>query len=212
MAGPANAAALEGARSEIVELSERFSEQAGPVVHAALERRLEALLHARREWFGALAPDVAHAFRETAQRALDLGTEGVCARLRQPDLWLQPHTAPGVVRGPEHGWDGMAPEWITGFLRRFTRRQDERVLAELDDPGNRVWVALLSAAKPLDPVLREFGLEASSTPELGGGHYGIQPRTAAQLDPSGTLERLWKRYRLVYERYAALSRAVRTEG
>jgi len=67
-----------------------------------------------------------------------------------------------------------------------------------------VWILFLAAAKPLDPVLEEFGLSPSVIPNLGGGNYGLGPRNAAQLDPSGTLARLWNRYRIAYEQYRAL--------
>jgi hypothetical protein len=97
---------------------------------------------------------------------------------------------------------------VSSTLHRFASRDDEPRLGELDDPSNRIWVAISSAARALDPVLQEFGLPPSSTPDLGGGHYGLQPRTLAQLDPTGTLARLWRRYALVYRRYAALERAL----
>jgi hypothetical protein len=110
------------------------------------------------------------------------------------------------VTGPsEAGWDGALPEWLSNALRRFTRAPRRPAIDDLDDPGNRIWIALLAAAKALDPVLAEFGLSPSSVPDLGGGHYGIQPRTAEQLDPSGELVRLWRRYRLAYQRYLALA-------
>lgn len=209
MADSGNEAALEGARAEIVSLAAEFRAAAGPVLDAALRRRLEALVRARRAWHEAMSPEVRSAFEDAAGRAILAGVREVDRRLAVEDVWFQPFTAPGVVRRPETGWDGMVPEWISGFLRRFTRREDAPTLGDLDDPGNRVWVALLSAATPLDPVLQEFGLEPSSIPNLGGGHYGLQPRTAPLLDPSGVLARLWKRYRLVYERYTALAKVVR---
>jgi hypothetical protein len=93
---------------------------------------------------------------------------------------------------------------MAGLLRRLGGADPEVAIGELDDPSNRIWVAVSSAARALDPVLAEFGLQPSSAPDLGGGHYGIQPKTAAQLDPTGGLVRLWKRYVLAYRRYAAL--------
>ena len=207
MARSGNQAALEGARAEILAVAAQFRAAAGPIVDAALRRRIQALGRSRREWHERMSPEAGSVFEDAADRAIRAGTREVERRLALEDVWFQPFTAPGVVRRPETGWDGMAPEWITGFLRRFTRQQDTPTLGELDDPGNRVWVALLSAATPLDPVLEELGLAPSSIPKLGGGHYGLQPRTAAQLDPTGVLLRLWKRYRLVHDRYAALARA-----
>lgn len=205
MTASGNEPALEGARTEIRELARAFAERAEPVVRAALTRRLDALLEAHATWFGDLREDAAAAFRASAGEAIDAGAAGVRERLGAEDVWLQPYTAPGVVHRPEHGWEGSLPEFVSGFLKRFSRHDRGPELHGLDDPSNRVWVALLSAARSLDPVLGEFGLAPSSTPDLGGGHYGLAPKTAAQLDPTGELARLWKRYRLVYARYAALS-------
>ncbi|MGZ8636570.1 MAG: hypothetical protein ACXWX2_06290 [Actinomycetota bacterium] len=205
MARTSDEAARKGARAEVVATASEFALASEPIVVAALRRRIEALLEARPEWFGALSPDVAGALREAADRAIARGAANAAKRLADPELWLEPMTAPGVSPNPGAGWDGELPAWFTGLLGRFTRRQAPE-LGSLDDPGHRIWVALLLAARPLDPVLEEFGLAPSSTPDLGGGHYGLQPKTAAQLDPSGTLGRLWKRYRLAYGRLAALSR------
>ena len=205
MATSGNEPALEAARGEIAELARAFADRAGPVVEDALTRRLEALVEAHPERFGELRPEASAAFRASTAQAVVAGAALVSARLRAEDVWLEPYTAPGVVHRPEQGWEGSLPEFVSGFLKRFTRRDTGPVLGELDDPANRVWIALLSAARSLDPALREFGLEPSSTPDLGGGHYGLAPKTAAQLDPTGELSRLWRRYRLAFERYSALS-------
>lgn len=202
-------AALAGARAEVFAIAEVFRRTAPSIVEADLRRRIEALLEARRVWADGLEPRARGALGQAIDEAITAGARDVDRRLAAEDVWLQPFTAPGIVHRPETGWDATLPEWIGGFLRRFTRRQDRPVLEDLDDPSNRVWVALLSAARPLDPVLEGFGLAPSDIPDLGGGHYGIQPRTAAQLDPGGELVRLWKRYRLAHERYAALSRSTR---
>lgn len=206
MARSGNQAALEGARAEIGSIAAEFARAAQGIVESALHRRLEAFFESRREWFESLKPDVASALRGAAGGAIAQGVAEVGRRLADLDLWFEPRIAPGVVPRPETGWDGQLPEWISGLLRRFARAETYPPVGDLDDPGHRVWVAVLSASKPLDPVLREFGLESSTVPDLGGGHYGLQPKTAAQLDPTGTLDRLWKRYRLAYERYAALVR------
>jgi hypothetical protein len=62
-------------------------------------------------------------------------------------------------------------------------------------------VAILNGADALDPVLNEFGLPPSVVPDPGGGHYGLQPQRLGDLDPSGTLGRLWRRYVGLYEQY-----------
>ncbi len=127
-------------------------------------------------------------------------------RLADVDLWLSPLVVPGGVDEPTRGWDDLNVAGMSGLLRRLARKMERRELGGLGDANNRAWVALQSAAKPLDPVLREFGLPAAEIPNPGGGHYGIQPSSVAVLDPSGTLERMWRRFRLVYARYSALLR------
>lgn len=198
-------AALEGARAEIEAIAAEFVGAAGPVVADALRRRVAALVETSRAWFETLRPDVAASFREASERAIARAADDVTRRLSAPDVWLEPRIAPGVEPRPEMGWD--APAWVSALLRRLAGRRDGVELGDLDDPGHRVWVAILSAARALDPVLEEFGLAPSPIPDLGGGHYGLQPKTADALDPSGVLDRLWRRYRLAYERYEALATA-----
>jgi len=86
----------------------------------------------------------------------------------------------------------------------FGGGHDAPELGALDEPTNRIWVAISSSAKPMDPVLEEFGFEPGR-PRLGGGRFGIQARSLPQLDPSGALGRRWVRYRAAYERLATLT-------
>lgn len=74
--------------------------------------------------------------------------------------------------------------------------------SDLDHPDNRVWILLLNAADALDPVLLEFRLEPAEVPDPGGAHYGLQPPRAEELDPTGTLARLWARYEEAFHRLA----------
>lgn len=205
MARSADDQALRNARLEIETLASAFAQAAGPAVEAALRRRLEALLEARSEWRSTLSPAVMEALRDATDRAVRAAGTEVQRRIADIELWLSPLTAPGIEGPSQAGWDGALPDWVSGILQRLSRRPGPPSLGDLDDAGNRIWVAISAAASGLDPVLEEFGLEPSSIPELGGGHYGLQPRTAEQLDPSGALLRLWRRYRLVHRRYAALS-------
>jgi len=202
---PQDRPSLEGARAEILAIAAEFRREAGPIVEASVRRRIERLLQARRAWSQTLSESARAELDRAVDRAIAAGLRDLDRRLADEDVWLQPFTAPGVVHRPETGWDGTLPEWLSGFLRRFTLRQDRPVLGELDDPSNRVWVAVLSAVKPLDPVLQELGLAPSEVPNLGGGHYGLRASTAAQLDPAGVLVRLWGRYRAAHERYVGLS-------
>lgn len=203
MERPAGRTALEDARAEIAAIAAEFRDASGGIVVAFLRRRFEALVRDRPEWSGSLRPDVAAALREAADRTVEQGAADAVRRLGDPVLWLEPMTAPGVERSAGSGWDGELPVWLGGLLRRLSRREAAS-LGGLDDPGNRIWVALLSASRSLDPVLEEFGLAPSPAPDIGGGHYGLRPETAGRLDPSGTLERLWRRYRAAYGRYASL--------
>ena len=73
-----------------------------------------------------------------------------------------------------------------------------------------MWIALLAAAKPLDPVLEEFGLAPSEIPDLGGGNFDLAPRNAQELDTAGRdVRSSWKAYRAAYERYHVLTRLER---
>jgi len=65
-------------------------------------------------------------------------------------------------------------------------------------------VAISAAAKPLDPVLEEFGFRPERR-RLGGGSFGVAARTLPQLDPTGAIGQRWKRYRAAYERLTTLA-------
>jgi len=203
--------ALEAARAEIAAVSDAFRAAAHPALTSALQRRLDALIAAREDWWDALEEDVQVAFRETAAGAISSGVEASVERLADHTLWEAPLTAPGVSGGQERGMEGAPTGFVAAVIRRIAGVPTPPAVGNLDDPANRIWVALSVAARPLDPVLEEFGL-APSSPDLGGGHYGLQPRTAAQLDPTGGLSRIWKRYRLAYQRFAALEADLGREG
>jgi hypothetical protein len=196
--------ALDRARLEIGDLADAFRAAAAPALRSALERRLEALLEVRATWWDGLGDGLRRAFRSAADGAIDAGVDDSLRRLEDPDVWLSPLVAPGVETGWEAGWDASFPTWIHGVIRRLSPRRSGPRVEALDDPGNRIWLALVASARPLDPVLEEFGLAPESAPSLGGGRYGLQPKTAEQLDPSGELSRLWGRYRLAHHRFAAL--------
>jgi hypothetical protein len=93
------------------------------------------------------------------------------------------------------------PEWVA---RLGGPAREGSSLGRLDEMTNRVWVAISAAAKPLDPVLEEFGFRPERR-RLGGGSFGLSPRTLPQLDPSGAIGQRWKRYRAAYERLTALA-------
>jgi hypothetical protein len=196
--------AVESAIAEVLASAQEFRRSAGPAITGALHRRLEDLVRGREE-FAEMTPEVRTAFDEAAGRAITQGAEEAERRLAKDDLWLDPLTAPGLGAEPESGWDGSLPEWLIGVLRRLTPKRHGVGPGELDHLNNRVWIAMLAAADPLDPVLEEFGLTPSEIPNMGGGNFGLAPPTATELDPTGTLVRSWDRYRVAYLRYRAVA-------
>lgn len=205
MTRPADGEALDRARLEIGDIADAFRAAAAPALRGTLQRRLDALIEARRAWWDGLAPEVRDAFGDVSGRAIDTGIDDALRRLEDPDVWLSPLVAPGFDGDTDVGWDASFPSWIHGLIRRLSPRRLAPQVEALDDPGNRIWLALMSSARPLDPVLEEFGLAPSAVPSLGGGHYGLEPKTSEQLDPSGGLSKLWSRYRLAHHRYVALA-------
>lgn len=166
-------------RREMEDLARRFADAAVPALQDALRRSLERLVVARAEWFNELDETSASALRRSAEAAIDRGAERVAERLRDPDLWLNPTVSLPHPPAPN-----------------------------LDQPNHRAWIALLNAADYVDPVLLEYGLAPSDVPDRGGAHYGLQPQRLRDLDPRGALDRLWRRYLGVYERYRELLRRI----
>jgi hypothetical protein len=133
---------------------------------------MERLVGSRAEWFNGLNPESAAALRQAIRQGIERGAAKVRRRLQNPDMWLHPTIE--LARGPTD---------------------------HLDEPNHRAWVAILNGADALDPVLNEFGLPPSVVPDPGGGHFGLQPQRLEDLDPSGTLGRLWRRYVGLYHQY-----------
>jgi hypothetical protein len=158
---------------ELAVLGRRFAEAAEPLLVAALERATEGLALANAERLDGLSEESREALRRTVTAAIRQGAGEAARSVADEDVWLEPSVNPD--QGPER---------------------------RLDHPANRVWIRLTKAAAPLDPVMGEFGLAPSATPDPGGGHYGLQPRSAAELDPRGVLTRLWETYWRTYRRIA----------
>ncbi len=178
-------------------VAERFSRTALEVVPRAVRGRLEALVAQAR-----LPEGEAAALLAAAERALQRGVAAAAERLADPDLWLEPLVLPGGQPAREDGWSPLVPSWLARVLgpRGRPAARPER----LDDPANRVWIALSLVARALDPVLEEFGLAPAPAPGLGGRHR-LHPETARLLDPSGRLSRLWAEYREAYARFVELA-------
>jgi hypothetical protein len=128
------------------------------------------------------------ALDEAVQRAIEIGVARTVQRLRPPEIWLSPLTAPELPPRTNSARPLGLPEWIA---RLGGSARETPSLRTLDDPSNRIWVAISAAAKPLDPVLEEFGFRPERR-RLGGGSFGISPRTLPQLDPSVAIGQRWK--------------------
>lgn len=185
------------AREAVLAAAERFSRTATELVPRAVRSRLEALVAE-----AGLPEAQTSALLAAADRALERGVAAVADRLADPDLWLEPLVLPAGRSEREEGWSPSVPAWLARVLapRRRASARPER----LDDPANRVWIALGLVARALDPVLQEFGLTGAPAPAVGG-RYRLHPETARLLDPSGRLSRLWAEYREAYARFAELS-------
>src|SRR5262245_48520091 len=192
---------LEAAREAVLAEAERFVRELEPALRASLAAGFQRFLADQHRALDQMNEATTMALDEAVGRAADLGVAQVIERLRAPEIWLAPLTAPHLVPRVDNGWPDWLPEWLA---KAFGRADDEPQLGELDDPSNRIWVAISSAARPVDPVLEEFGFEPG-LPRLGGGRFGIQPRSLPQLDPSGELGRRWVRYRSAFERMSALA-------
>lgn len=196
-------AELEGAREAVLAEAERFVAELPPILRDSLRSGVERLTISRASAAGPMDADVRAAFDTAVDHAIDAGVDATLDRLRQPEVWLAPLTAPGLEGRREPGWPVWVPAWAARLLGHG-RGGAAAALGALDDPSNRIWIAICSAATPLDPVLQEFGF-ARGRPRVGGGRFGVQARSLPQLDPSGVLGRLWARYRAAYERLTALS-------
>lgn len=175
-----------------------------PILRESLQAGFERLCIGQADRDMRLEGPTRDAFHDAVDRAIQAGVKHVLERLRSPEIWLAPLTAPELSVREQPGWSMSVPEWVTRMLRKRSRGSDGPSLGALDEPTNRVWVAVSSAATAMDPVLQEFGFRPGRR-RLGGGSFGVQAANLPQLDPSGTLQRCWKRYRAAYERMIALT-------
>jgi hypothetical protein len=192
---------LEAARNAVLGEAERFADALGPLLEPSLWSGFERLTIRQADRAGALDDAARSALDAAVGGAIDAGVAAVLERLASPEIWLSPLTAPHLPARRPYGWPGWMPQWVARLLDRAGPERME--LGELDDPSNRIWVAISASARPLDPVLEEFGFRPERR-RLGGGSFGVSPRTLPQLDPSGAIGQRWKRYRAAYERMTAL--------
>ena len=192
---------LETARETVLAEAQGFVEELEPALRGSLAAGFQRFLNEQVEHVARMDAPTREALETATDRAAETGLADVLRRLREPEIWLAPLTAPELLPRRESGWPHWVPEWMA---KAFGGGHEAPELGALDEPSNRIWIAISSAAKPIDPVLEEFGFEPGR-PRLGGGRFGIQPRNLPQLDPTGTLGRRWVRYRAAYERLAALT-------
>jgi hypothetical protein len=192
---------LEAARANILEEAERFVRELEPVLSPSLHAGFERLQLAQAGHVARLDGPTLAALEDAVGRAIELGVAETVDRLCSPEIWLSPLTAPELPPRTDPARPLGLPEWVA---RLGGSAREGSSLGRLDEMTNRVWVAISAAAKPLDPVLEEFGFRPERR-RLGGGSFGISARTLPQLDPSGAIGRRWKRYRAAYERLTALA-------
>lgn len=202
---------LHATQRAISRLAAGFADAAGRALTSALHRRIEDLIVSRADWFNRLDPESVSSLRRSVDDAISVGAEEIAEQLRDEALWIEPATLrEAFVETPDV--DVAAGPLEVGHGAKTTGRRVREPMPSgtLDDPMNRVWVRLTNGADRLDGVLTEFGLTPNSLPDPGGGHYGLQPRTAHELDPSGELARLWREYLELYARHRRLE--ARAEG
>ena len=192
---------LEAARENVLEEAERFVQELEMVLGPSLRAGFERLRLAQAGHVARLDRPTLDAMEDAADRAIELGVAETVERLRSPEIWLSPLTAPELPPRTDPARPLGLPEWVA---RLGGSAREGPSLGRLDEMTNRIWVAISAAARPLDPVLEEFGFRPERR-RLGGGSFGVSARTLPQLDPSGAIGQRWKRYRAAYERLTALA-------
>jgi hypothetical protein len=195
-------AELDDARAAVLAEGARFVEELEPILADSLRHGFERLCVAQAAQLARSNASTMAALDDAVARAVRASVDAAIARLRAPDVWLAPLTAPDLPPRRPFGWPGWFPEWVARILDRAGPERVE--LGDLDDPSNRVWVAISGCSGPLDDVLEEFGFRPGR-PRIGGGRFDVGPRTLPRLDPSGVLRGPWKRYRIAYELLVALT-------
>src|SRR4029453_8210487 len=192
---------LEAARSNVLEEAERFVRELEPVLGPSLHAGFERLRLTQAGYVARLDGPTLAALEDAVGRAIEQRVAETVERLRSPEIWLSPLTAPELPPRTDPARPLGLPEWVA---RLGGSVREGSVLGRLDEMTNRVWVAISAPSRPLDPVLEEFGFRPERR-RLGGGSFGVSARTLPQLDPSGAIGQRWKRYRAAYERLTALA-------
>ena len=85
---------LEAARANVLEEAERFVEELEPVLGPSLHAGFERLRLAQPDHVGRLDGPTIAALEDAVGRAIELGVAETVERLRSPEIWLSPLTAP----------------------------------------------------------------------------------------------------------------------
>jgi len=192
---------LEAAREGVLAEAERFVEELEPILGQSLRAGFERLMIRQADHSSRLDDRTRIALEAAVGRATEIAVAAVLKRLRPPEIWLAPLTAPDLPPRTQPARPLGLPEWVA---RLGGSAREGPSLGALDDASNRIWIAITAAAKPLDPVLEEFGFQPERR-RIGGGRFGVAARSLPQLDPSGALGRRWKRYRTAWGRLTALA-------
>jgi len=194
---------IDQAKRDVEAVATEFADAAEGAARRALRTAVDSFVGGHSERISHLEQDTQASLNAALVGAIETGARDVGERLRKPDVWLHPTVMLDMAD------EFVDTSWaLVGTEHR--RHHHPGPEPRLDHPNNRVWMAMLNAADPLDPVLKEYGFpEGDQDP--GGGHYGLQPQSLRAFDDSGTLEKLWKRYLGGYERWTSALTGSKTE-
>lgn len=195
---------LQDSLAQIMAVGNEFAAAAEGALVESLSSAAERFVARHADFFNAMDDETTRALRRSVDDTIRGSAVAIAHELRDPDLWLNPSVFPAPVEEEqeekEKDWWGQNPFGLR-IAHAASRITDPPDQMRLDNPFNRVWIHLSNGADRLDGVLLEFGFRPSAYPDWGGGHYGLQPQTVDELDPSGRLVHLWERYAKLHRQY-----------
>jgi hypothetical protein len=200
----------DAADANLRAIAARFADAAAQAIREALSRSTERFVAEHAGQVQSLDDETLDAFRSAVDGAIALAAVEIPAQLRDVGMW----TSPRVRLREETDYEETSVfERLLGGLGLRGERPTDRPAEQLDDPNNRAWIALLNAADRLDPVMYEFGFSSppDGGPDPGGGHFGLQPPTVAELDQHGHLRAIWRDYLRAFDTYHKRMQAARAE-
>jgi hypothetical protein len=185
--------ALAETRRKIIALASEFADVAQYALESSLRRATEQLVADHARWFNELDDETTRALHVAIDEATHASAQQIAHELRDPDLWFSPSVVvdASIAKPSRMDLDLAQPTFVPP--------------KSVDNPFNRVWIHLSNGADRLDGILKEFALEPNAFADWGGGHYGLQPQTVEELDPSGRLVDLWGRYLKLFDHYRRLA-------